>query len=663
MERRRLAVVLAGLVLVGGAVTALRLVQGTPDLSAPPPPPPLPTVVKPYSAVGVLVPAPGTQPATPTHLVLAAGPHRLLATWSAVGGATGYEVRWGTGGSLSSSKLVAEPDAELNGLTPAAAIDVQVRAVDSFGQRSAAAGATGRARQDGPAGADNTLVDHFDGAMVPDPKLWRLASPSNCAQAVRGTGENSDRMVLLSECSRTSATLRGRAPFRLDPTAPNGELGRFTIDTDAPGESGELDIDLVPGAVDMIDGSTNDPIGTSPPNTATVDDYLPPGTVRVRIGAEIPPDTPNQPVNVVQVAAGPGTPLVAPVSRTPHALSAPRLGVSVRWDVVLRTDGIEVLRDGVLVAAGNAVPSWRSATALVEFTGSPIGQLQAGVNMIGYGGAPTSAPAVAVGPAPRLDTFVTVTPGSSADATTSTDTGPGSGELRFTVLVTSNTPAAALTVNGVPPKFQVEIGTQVFAAVPAIQDEPLLPNVRYPLVARLPASALHGQNVPIGVSMDVPSTYPGTADVVHIDLEMVPGKNTRPATASDPVSGAPGFAVPPQLASMTEPRILDANGQPVASGQPLPRGRAVLEVRMDALAGQRAATALAGMAGFEVWLDNVELVAVPTAIGGPGIAGTWRVAFDPSHATGGSHVIDVRAFGAQHGTAFVEAFASFTLAS
>ena len=661
MERRRLAVVLAGLVLVGGAVTALRLAQGTPDLSAPPPPPPLPTVVKPYSAVGVLAPVPGGQPAAPTHLVLAAGPHRLLATWSAVAGAAGYEVRWGIGDTPSDTKLVAEPDAELNGLPPNAETDVQVRAVDSFGQRSEAAIATGRPQQDEPAGADNALVDHFDGAMVPDPKLWRLASPSNCAQVVRGTGENSDRMMLLSECARTSASLRGRAPFNLDPAAPNGELGRFTIDTDAPGETGELDIDLVPGPADMIDGSTNDPIGTSPPNTATVDNFLPPGTVRVRIGAEIPADT-GQPVNTVQVAAGPGTPLVAPISHTLHALPAPRMGVSVRWDVVLRTDGIEVLRDGVLVAAGNAVPSWRSATALAEFTGSPIGQLQSGVNMIGYGGAPTSPPPVAIGPAPRLDTFVTITPGSSAAATTSTDTGPGSGELRFTVLVTSNTPAAALTVNGVPPKFQVEIGSQVYAAVPAVQDEPLLPNVRYPLVARLPASALHGDNVEMAVSMDVPSTYPGTADAVQTDLEMVPGKNTRPATASDQVTGAPSFAVPPQLASMTEPRVLNANGQPMANNQPLPRGRAVLEVHMDALNGQRAATTLAGMAGFEVWLDNVELAAVPTAIGGPGIAGTWRIAFDPSHATGGSHVIDVRAFGAQRGTGFTEAFASFTLA-
>ncbi len=287
MERRRLAVVLAGLVLVGGAVTALRLTGGPPNSAAPPPPPPLPTVIKPYSAVGVLAPKPGDPPAQPTHLTLHPGPHRLLATWSPAAGAAGYEIRWGD----ELVKLVAEPDAELNGLADDADTDVQVRSVDGFGQRSAPATATGRAQPDGPPGADNALVDHFDGAQVPDPKLWRLTSSSNCAQATRGTGEDGRRMVILSECGRTSATLRARAPFRPDPTAPNGELGRFTIDTEAPGESGEVDLDLVPGPVDMLDGSTNDPIGGTTTGAANVDPFLPPGTVRVRIGGDIQTDS------------------------------------------------------------------------------------------------------------------------------------------------------------------------------------------------------------------------------------------------------------------------------------------------------------------------------------------------------------------------------------
>jgi hypothetical protein len=665
MERRRLAVVLAGLVLVGGAVTALRLVGGTPDVHATPPPPPLPTVIKPFNAVGVLAPTPGTNPAAPGRLVLTPGPHRLLVAWGAAlpggqnpPGVTGYDIRWGTG-SLTNEKLVAESAVELDGLATDRNTDVQVRSVDEFGQRSMAATATGRARPDGPPGADNALVDHFDGAQVPDPLRWRLASPNNCAQALRGTGQDSQRMVLLSECGRSSATLRARAPFNLDPAAPGGELGRFTIDTDAPGESGELAIDLVPGPVDLLDGSTNDPVTATQPNVAAIDTFLPPGTIRVRIATDIPADT-ARPQTTVQVAAAPNTPAVPVAGRPLNALPTPTMGASARWDVVLRTDGVVVLRDGVPVAGGNVVPGWRSATALVEFTGSTFGQLRAGINLIGFGGAPTSAPPSAAAPTIRPDNFVRPVPGAGQGATTVTDTGPGSAQLRVTVVAAPNTATSALTVNGVVPNFQVEINSQTYPAVPAVPGTALLPEVRYPLVARIPASALTDQTVEIAMSMDVPSRYPADVEMVAADLEMTPGPNTRPAGPSDASAGAGLVPVPAQLAVLTA-RVLDASGQPMATGKALPRGRAVLEVTMDGLAQQRAAWALAGLAGFKVWLDNNELVAVPTAMAGPGVGGTWRIAFDQSQATVGPHTIDVRAYGAARGVAFAEAFAAFAL--
>jgi hypothetical protein len=108
-------------------------------------------------------------------------------------------------------------------------------------------------------------------------------------------------------------------------------------------------------------------------------------------------------------------------------------------------------------------------------------------------------------------------------------------------------------------------------------------------------------------------------------------------------------------------RVLDASGNLPAPGKPLPRGRAVLDITMDGLAGQRIAGQLAGLAGFEVWLDNVELVAVPTAVDGPGLAGDWQVAFSTDGESAGEHNIDIRAYGAQHGIAFAETFATFQL--
>jgi hypothetical protein len=146
-----------------------------------------------------------------------------------------------------------------------------------------------------------------------------------------------------------------------------------------------------------------------------------------------------------------------------------------------------------------------------------------------------------------------------------------------------------------------------------------------------------------------------------VDLEVTPGPHNPPLTGP-PNTRNTVVQVAPQLAILSA-RVLNASGQPTQAGQPLPRGRAVLQVTMDALAGQRAAGSLAGLAGFKVWLDNTELVAVPTAVNGPGVGGTWLIAFDPSQATGGPHLIDVRAYGTQHGVAYGEALANFLLGS
>ena len=325
---------------------------------ATPPPPPLPTVIRSYSAQGVLAPKPGAPPAAPGRLVITPGPRRLQVTWGAAAGVVGYDVHWDGG-----DRLVAEPDVELDGLPPGQDVTVDVRSVDAFGQRSSAVTADARPRPDGPAGADDAFVDHFTGATVPDPRWWRLASVNNCATASQGAD---GRLMVLSECARSSVTLRARTPLRLNRSGT--ELGRFTIDTDAPGESGELDVDLVPGQVAMVDGSPNDTLQAGPPNVAVADADLPPGTVRVRVGASIDLAT-GTPAETVQVAAGAGVPTVPPSTEAPHAIPVPLTGMSVRWDVVLRTDGIQVLRDGVYVGGGNVVPSWSEATALVEFGG------------------------------------------------------------------------------------------------------------------------------------------------------------------------------------------------------------------------------------------------------------------------------------------------------
>src|SRR5437763_11649278 len=107
MDRRRVAFALAGLVVVGGAVVALRLGGGTQHAAATATTPSLPTSIHAFAAAGVLAPGPGDHPDLPGRLTITTGPHRLQVGWgSAVPGghdprdAVGYDVRWGTGGQL-----------------------------------------------------------------------------------------------------------------------------------------------------------------------------------------------------------------------------------------------------------------------------------------------------------------------------------------------------------------------------------------------------------------------------------------------------------------------------------------------------------------------------------------------------------------------------------
>lgn len=650
-----MAVVLAGVLVVGGAVVALRLAGGMPDPNATPPPPP-PTVVKPFSAQGVLAPTPGPPPARPGRVTVAPGPHRLRLTWGVAlpgghdpAGAVGYAVHW-NGNDL----LVAQPYAELDGLAPGVATQVQVRSIDAYGQRSAPVTVTGRAQRYPPAGADDALVDDFTGPDVPDPRRWQLSSDTDCAQDGPGTGPDSARLVVLDQCGQPSVTLGARTPFRLRP-ATDGELDRFTVDTDAPGETGELDLDLVPGQVTEIDGSANDMLTPTKPGVAASDADLPRGTIRVRIVAAA--DSAGPAADTVQVAAGPGTPTVPVVARQVQRIPPPMAGISVRWAVVLRTDGVEVLRDGVLVGSGNVVPGWTTAKALIEFSGSSLDQEREHVDMIGFGGAPASAPQLVRAPLLVTGGFPVVAPGSTAHAIDSTDTGPGSALLRMTVLATPNNADSTVTVDGRAPKFGVRLGTHTYLATAAVPGTPLLPEVRYSLVARIPASALTGvPSLPVDLVVDAPTSYPTQLVVSTVDLDIV----ARPGDSDSANQTTPPITQPPQLAALSA-QVLDASGNRPPQDKPLPNGRAVLDVTMDDVATQRTTGAVAGLAGFVVLLDGRKLVAVPTAAQGPGLAGDWRTAFATAAQRAGTHTLDVLAYSTQPGVPAAEALVTFQL--
>ena len=530
---------LAGLLLVGGAVGLLRVVgQDQLSSTAPTTLPPPPTSLAHYAAQGVLVPSPGGPPPGPGRLAVRPGPNRLQVMWGSAlpgghdpAGAAGYDVRWGaTPGRLTSERLVAEPSVEIDGLADNAGTTVSVSTIDAFGQRSAPSATNGSPHADT---ASYSFSDAFHEAVVPDPRLWHLTSLDACTDAGRSGGALG-QLAVSDTCQGAQVTLRARTPFQLAPPNANGELGRFTIDTNAPGEQGELDLDLVPGPVDLLDESPVGPIPNLTPNAAQDDPHLPPGTVRVQITTTVGPATAS-----AQVLVAPGTPRIAAGTQHSAAMPLPRTGLSQRWDVVLRTDGIQVLCDGVEVAAGNVVPTWTSATALIGFGGPTTGALNANVNLVGFSGAPTNAPPLLASPdvqphAVALPDSNPVTPAMSGLPTIG---GASGAQLRLTLLPVAGAPQTPVWKgNGPAPTFQVEVDGRRFPAQPAIPGTALLSAVRYPMIAELPPDVLVPQAgaIPVMVLTNLPVTGPVNFEVIdrRRRTDPVPRRDADRAAAS-----------------------------------------------------------------------------------------------------------------------------------
>ncbi|ONI81967.1 hypothetical protein ALI22I_37970 [Saccharothrix sp. ALI-22-I] len=597
MDRRRIALIAAGVVLFGGVITVLRT-TGTGDpvtatsVSVPPP-----TSLEPYAAEGVLVPTPGTPPEQPRGLTVSSGPRRLQLRWA--GDAPGYEVRWGTD-QLDRSRLITQPVTQIDGLENERTYVIEVYAVDAFGQRSAPAKSSGTPH--GFPSADYTSQDRFDQPDAPDPTRWRLASRGNCARATPGQDEDGRRLVLSSNCAASLPTLRSRTPFVLRDA---DDLGRFVVETDAPGGDGELMLDLVPGPVSLVSG-----------------DPLPTDAVRLRVETGAGKTS-------VQVVVPAGTPTT--VVREVPALEP---GISHRWELVLRRDGARVVFDGDVVATSPVVPGWREATALVSVAG-PAGQ-RAAVSLIAFDAAEAAAPPWV--PAPKVDVAVSV----EATSAWALEALPGvtGGQLRMALLHTDPSPEA--------PSFSVSVAGVTVPLRPALPGVPWRSGVAYPVVADLPVEALRVGN---SGHLDVTLMTGLRVQATHADLELTGSFPGPPPRNPD---NAPLNGLERELARANG-TVLDASGQAVPNGAAVQRGRMVFDLVLEG----RPGVALAGLAGFSVRVDDDRVAVVPTASGGPGIAGRYRFALNTGGMSAGPHMIEVRMFGTSGETRPTSAYIPF----
>ncbi|WP_125728122.1 fibronectin type III domain-containing protein [Kibdelosporangium aridum] len=576
MERRvlrRAGYVAGGLVLVAGAVVALRNVDA-PSEQNPPPPAPIQTTVKEFVNEAAVAPKPGARPERPANLTLIPGPHRLQVTWAAK--TPGYEVQLRGDGDVLRTRLVAGNAMQFDGLENTVEYQVDVRAVDSFGQRSEPSTARKRPSANRPDESRYALVDHFDGPVAPDPARWRLANNAACARMTRGLGDDSRRLVISAACGNESVALRSRTPLQLKDIG--GELGRMMIETDCPAKDGSLVLDLVPGPADLID--------TSPP----------PGTLRVKITADS--------------VTLPGADAVA---------IPPKTGLSVRWELVLRTDGLSLWRDGTKVAASGFVPTWTTATPLFGFTGPPNGLTYIGIDAIGLSSADTP-PFVAP---PRITST-----NISRAANTELMAGVLGGQLRMTVRT---------TIREQMMPFTVEIAGRAFPARPAVEGHVFAPSYRFPIVADLPADALVLSGDRRELRITVRGANPAISPVVqHAELELIPDPATKPSPNQAEPPPEPAARPALMLASF-DTQFLDAAGQKIENNEIMSRSRVVLEVNAD------GGSAQAGLAGVEIFVDNKRIVGIPTMVDGPAVAGQWRVALNSGAFEPGPHILEVKA--------------------
>ncbi|SDH25728.1 hypothetical protein SAMN05216553_118178 [Lentzea fradiae] len=301
MDRRTLAGGLGGLVLVVGAVVALRAGDA-------------PDTLKREIADGVEVVA-SQEPVKPANArTRALDADALQVAWN--GSASAYEVRWN-----GNTQLVPGPEVELAGLNPGQVTDVEVRAVNATGKRSEPlriAATPGELYDDS---WDDQLVgqtDRFDGPESLDPRRWRVEAEPECL-GLRpfGSGKRVD-----VDCSM--AAFQSNTPIRFGVPASDGAVGRAIIGVAGAVESSHVRLTLLPDPWQYL-AETD-----VPPRDAVSLDITTQGT---RIVAD-----PGLPRTDRQVDLGdaPITGLVA--------------GVRHRWEMRVLPDAVLALRDGVVVA-------------------------------------------------------------------------------------------------------------------------------------------------------------------------------------------------------------------------------------------------------------------------------------------------------------------------
>lgn len=504
---------------------------------------------------------------------------------------TGYEIRWD-----NQVRVVSEPAAQLDGLA-VRNHDIEVRSVDAFGRRSDPVRVTGMPSREAKLALD--YVDEFDTTdsvhtEVPGSQ-WHVSGYKGCIDLGGEKGPKESQLIVQLGCGADDVVLRSRPAFQLV-----GGVGRVTAVTDAAGPYGGLNFDFAPGKPDRV-GARNNP---SP--------ALPPGAIRVSISD-----------SGVRVVTGPDT---ARGTFTPAAVRPATRGSGVlhKFDVVFSPAGIQVFQDDSLVTTSEAVPQWTTSTVLVGMIGPPGRRTRLHLDAVGMSSVvPAQEKVVEFGAV--LGTQRVLRPQENA---------PGLGVSRQP-LIGATTARLRTTVTlgaGADPNtMSLQIGDRTVPMVAATPGAPMQPGSDVTLEATVPPELFTG---------DAPSLSPlvirgqGTGAVLESYLEIT---GTAPARRLPDPRLTPRFAALPTVAVT----LRDANGidlgKRASANTPFK-----LEITLDPKLAQREADDVMPVRGFEVYLNERRIAAVPTDIQGATVGGTYRLMVAATEELPGDQTIEVR---------------------
>lgn len=626
--RKRLLAWLAAVVLVVGAVLALR---ATEDESMSDDRPERVEIER-FAANFVVLPSAGRPPAPPERVVVTPDTGQLRLSWAdglaggtAPSGAVGYEVRWWLDGDEPRTRLIATPDVQLDGLEDGRRYRVEVRSVDAFGQRSSATEVSGvPSRADRPWRAGLTgLYDDFRDpgtAQENSPRSrWHVSGYRGCVGLGVGRVDGRGLPIDLG-CGADMAVLRAREPMRLTaPTGADGVLGRVAVRTDTAGPGGELTIDLVPGRPDRVGVAVR-----RAARTEERDPALPGGTIRVSIADA-----------GVQVSAAPDVAAAGPTRETHQA---PRRGPGVEhlFEVVLTTSGVRVYQDGLAVATRAVVPTWQEASVLLGFRGPDGRRSRVHVSAAGFTGPPTR-------PSGVVEVSVTA---ATQQVLGPRDPAPAIGIAR-TPLRSARSARVVATLTATPELdlrgLVVQLGTVRVPARPTVATPPTEPGAALTVIADVPAAML-GAKGPDTITPFV-LRAPGAniqATLLETYLEITPMAGWTPTAQRSLDRPDLPDALPAVRAVLG-----NAAGEPLTSSTVPRRGQVVLSATLDPAMSQWDTGTVGGVRGVQVRLDGDLIAGVPTAVDGPGIGGRYAFSIAVGGLAPGPHTIDVREYGVE----------------